>query len=159
MDFGIYPPDQIRAFSDLGAKIKQIDGRFNRLLDHMISTFAQYTQLQKAGAVFERSAELGGVAAIKTPVGNARVTRQWAIANAELNGQMLFERQRNDEYDRPYWEVIWGLTIPEYEDPFSKSSGGGLRVSIDDDFGGQRRDALNTAILTIMYGIVSGPVK
>jgi hypothetical protein len=56
------------------------------------------------------------------------------------------------------WEPIWGMKVPDYEDPFSSSVGHGLIIPIDDIYGDDRRRALCEAIISIMYGIVNGPM-
>jgi hypothetical protein len=159
MNFGTYPPDQIRAFTTLDSKVQRINEKTERLLEQLIAVCVEYRALSDAGVVIERSEDLGGIAVIKSPVGVARVTQGWAIENAELNGKILFERQLLDQYDRIYWEAIWGLSVPEYEYPFTGSGETTLRIPFDDDFGDHRRKALHTALLSIMYGIVNGPVK
>jgi hypothetical protein len=50
------------------------------------------------------------------------------------------------------------MKVPDYEDPFSSSVGHGLIIPIDDTYGDDRRRALCEAIISIMYGIVNGPM-
>lgn len=159
MEFSIYPADQIRAFSDLGPKAERIKKRQDLTLAYLISATAEYQVLRTAGFEITPSDAAGGVAIIKSPVGNGRVKFGWRVDGATLIGTIGFERETQDPYGRLYWELVWGLNVPEYENPYSGANDGGVVIPIDENYGEFRMQALKRSILSVLYGIVSGPKR
>jgi hypothetical protein len=138
--------------------VERIKKRQDLVLAYLISASAQHLVLQAAGFEIAHSDAAGGVAIIKSPVGNGRVKYGWRIDGGALLGTISFERETQDQYGRLYWEPVWGLNVPEYDNPYSGASEGGVVIPIDDNYGNYRTQALNDVILSVLYGIVSGPV-
>jgi hypothetical protein len=158
MEFGLFPESQWRALSDTQNCVPRITARMDSVVDLLILTNAEYASLQSANFAIFRSSLNVEVATVKTPFGNARIRMSWKIVAKELLGVLIVERECRDQYDRLYWEPVWGINVPAYEDPYSGDSASGSRIPIDDVYGDTRRSALFTGVLSIVFGIVNGPV-
>jgi hypothetical protein len=158
MEFGLFPESQWRALRDVQNTVPRITARTDSLVGLLISTNAEYASFQSANFTFFRSSVNLEVASVKTPFGRARIRTSWEVGATELLGVLIIERECHDQYDRLYWEPVWAMKIPAYEDPYSGTQASGPRIPIDDMYGDTRRAALFSAVVSIIVGIANGPV-
>jgi hypothetical protein len=158
MEFDKIPDDQVRAFRDTIPTMKRITDRSDHLLELLIKACEDWKILREAKIEISRGGPGAAIASIKTPFGNGRILLGWMVSEQALLGHFVVERECHNKYEQLYWEAIWGLKIPEYEDPFASSLQGGFRVQLNDHFGDSLPGEISTCVLSMVYGIVNGSV-
>lgn len=158
MDFGSFPQAQWRSFSEVGQTTERIRARCNQLIELIIASSVKPSLLGMGNFEIKRTDDPGVLADIKTPVGSGRLALEWSLAGAELFGMLMFEREGRDKYGAVLWEPVWGLMVPEYDDPFSGEDGSALRIPLNSAFGSNLSNAVFTAVMSMLFGLVNGPV-
>lgn len=158
MEFGSFPENQWSAFRDIEGAAHTIKKRCDKLVTLLIDT-ASVSSILGNGAVEITATDGDRIANVKTPVGNGRFVLSWEISGNELLGLMLFERERYDEYGRQFWEPVWGVKVPKYESPYSGAEAAAVAIPLDQAYGYSRSNAVFAALMSMLYGLVNGPVK
>jgi hypothetical protein len=158
MEFVDLTNEQIKSITSAKRKTQTITERRTQLLDELARVSSNYRPLVDAGVAIRKLDSDGAGLEIVTVFGNARTSFGWSSEGAELLGTILFERERRDSYGKTYWEPIFGIRIPEFEDPTSSSHADALVIPLDERFSDDFEGSLRRATIAVVYGIINGPV-
>jgi hypothetical protein len=156
MEFTIFPRGDWCAFGRLGESVTDIDEKCLNIIKELKEAFERDSLIGAGVCSIDITKGIHEFALIKSPVGNGRVVREWTRSGGELQGALIFQREQFDKYDQRYWEIVWGITVPRYEDAYSGLGENALRFDLD-GFSGNSRNIIFTAAMSILAGLVDGP--
>lgn len=158
MEFIAFPQNEWNAFNQLGKSVAAIDKKCLQIIEKIKEAFEQDSLLGPGACSMIIGESAHELALIQSPVGNGRVLRCWSSSGRELLGALMFQREQFDKYDVRYWETVWGITVPLYEDAYSGTG----PTAVHFDFGGYFGNTKNvafTAAISILAGLVNGPER
>jgi hypothetical protein len=158
MEFGAFPEKQWSALRDIDGVAHSIRKRCERIIA-LLAEAASIRSILGDGAVKITPAGDNQLAGVRTPVGNGRVVLSWEVVDGNLLGIMSFERERHDNYDRQYWEPVWGLRVPQYDNPYYGAKDAPVSIPVDQPYGQSRSNAAFTALMSMLFGLINGPVR
>lgn len=157
MEFDSFPQRHWSVFRSLAQSAERIDAKRESVLDLLIKRTTADTLLGADCFEIERSHTFGGVANVKTSIGNARVRLSWDVSSEILLGLMVFERECHDKYDLKFWEAIFALKFPEYEHPYSGGNENRCSIPIN-GWGEALPNAIFGVIMSVLGGVACGPL-
>lgn len=158
MEFAVFPSSEWSTFSRLSQSVIEIEAKCIKILEHLKEAFERDSLLGANVCSVNITRDTHELALIKSPVGNGRVIQQWSRSSRELQGKLIFQREQYDSYDQRYWETVWGITVPRYDDAYSGTEAKALSFDFD-GFSGDPRNIVFTAAMSILAGLVDGPQK
>jgi hypothetical protein len=158
MEFSVFPQADWSAFSRLNQSVVDIDEKCLRIVEKIKEAFKNDSLIGANVCSVEITNGIPELAIIKSPLGNGRVVRGWARSARELQGTLIFQREQFDDYDQRFWQTVWGITVPRYEDAFSGVGADALRLDLD-GFSGNPRNLAFAAAMSILAGLVDGPQR
>ena len=156
MNFVKVPVSSQLRFSGVKSSHEAIVKRRRLLLETMATVTEQFRIFTDAGISITRPGDTDD-ASVTTPFGTARAKFGWSMHGGEIVGTVTFEREKHDQYDRVFWEPIWGFVVPAHSDPFSSTEAGGVLLPLYDSMGSARNTAIIEAVTAIVHGILCGP--
>jgi hypothetical protein len=156
MEFAVFPQGNWSAFNQLNQSIADIDEKCLKIIEKLKAVCERDSLIGANVCSLEITRGAQELALIKSPVGNGRVVRGWSRAGRELQGTLKFQREQFDSYDQKYWETVWGITVPRYENAYSGIGANALRFDLD-GFSGDPRTIVFSAMMSILAGLVDGP--
>ncbi|WP_308921525.1 hypothetical protein [Janthinobacterium sp. J1-1] len=128
------------------------------MINLLIASCVKQRTLKEAQILVSKSETQPELAILSTPFGKGRLVRSWKIGGKELVGLIICERVCRDKYDQTYWEPVWALHIPQFEDPFTGTGDGKLTIKLNDSFEDDQWHGVFSAIMSMTYGLIEGPV-
>ncbi|MCY0910851.1 hypothetical protein [Massilia antarctica] len=157
MEYGSFAVSKWTMFSELQSKLDRIARTTAQVMEMFANISPQDTLLKEVPLSLVISKE-DACQYLRTPFGDCRVRTGWRTSSAELEGQIIFERNAVDATGNMMWEAIWGLNIPLYGDPYSGSGPRAVAIPLGHPDKGASEAAIFAALMSILYGIVNGPL-
>jgi hypothetical protein len=158
MDFVAIPQTRWRVFNDIDQNVKLITEKCGSLLSLFEDTLSRRSILGHGAVRLELVDDSKVIAWLRTPLGDGRFSLSWTATEEDLLGVLLFERECRDKYDQRYWEGVWGVKIPRYENPYVGRDESKVYIQLDAPFEQDRRYSAMSALISILHGLVNGPV-
>jgi hypothetical protein len=156
MEFNVFPQGNWSAFNQLNQCAADIDEKCLRIIERLKEAFEHDSLIGAKVCSIDITRGTHELALIKSPVGNGRVVRGWSRAARELQGTLIFQRKQFDSYDQQYWETVWEITVPRYDNAYSGMGANALRLNLD-GFSGHPKHIVFSAAMSILAGLVDGP--
>jgi hypothetical protein len=156
MEFAAFPQGDWSAFSQLNKIVADIDEKCLKIISKLQEAFEHDSMIGANVCSIDITKGIHELALIKSPVGNGRILRGWSRSARDLQGTLIIQREQFDKYDQRYWETVWGITVPRYEDAYSGIEANPLRLNLD-GFSGNPRNIAFAAAMSILAGLVDGP--
>lgn len=159
MAYGIFPQDKWQAFLNIEGTTRSIRKRAETVVALLSDASGSVTILGNDVVKFLPS-EGEHLANIALPVGHGRIILNYELADQEMEGVMVVERKRRDAYEKEFWEPVWDIRVPKLKSPFYGPSDARREIDIGLEYDNMLpANPIFTALITIVYGIVNGPVK
>lgn len=158
MEFIAFPPSEWSAFGQLNEATVGLDEKCFQIIGKLKEAFEQDSLIGSNACSITVASGSREFASIKTPFGRGRIVRSWSISGRELQGLLNFQREQFDKYERSYWETIWKITVPRYDDAYSGTGESSLRLDLH-GFSSNPRNVAFAIAMSVLAGFVNGPAQ
>ncbi|QKY08760.1 hypothetical protein [Janthinobacterium lividum] len=147
-----------RGLAYAATNVPTIKQKAVNLLELLKTTFESPNMLGEGNFRVLPPDDNNSIAKIETFLGDARARLTWKSDREDISGVLLFERKLLDSQDQVFWEPIWALTISSYENPYVTNGDETFVVDMNSVMGNRRQNSAFVAGMTVLYGIVNGPI-
>lgn len=157
MRFKVVAEMDWRPLSYATKETEKIKERVARILETLEDVFSVGGAVESGLEV--RPSDIPGVlATINSPVGSGRIRLVWRVIGGSLTGVMQVEREVVVDTGAPYWQAVWGINVPEYDDIHVGAGKERLVIQTRVQYGVSKvRDTMYSIGMSMLYAIVNGP--
>ena len=144
------------AFSNLNSAVADIDQKCRAVLDKLRNAFLQESMIGTGACQIELTGAPSLPATLASPLGEGRFVRSYCRSDSDLQGVLVLQHKRVDEFDRQIWMPVWMLTVPRYESPYIGTKDNALRFDLSNYVDNRGIEAFAMA-MTVLDAMVDHP--
>ncbi|MEJ2897734.1 hypothetical protein ACLQ9F_14255 [Bordetella avium] len=159
MNFDAIKEEQWGSLTGCSGKAAAIRAKSESLVKRLSSLFCEEGHRESVDISISASDSAAGavLALVSSPLGRGRLRQGWTIANGTLAGIILVDREELGPDGQSLWRNVWGITVPEYDNPYVGMGQERMQIYLDRHFGADLRNSLFAFGMSILHAIAITP--